>query len=181
MGISNQNFKEELKKITHATFKGCLERLDEKEIAGFGLYSDTSAMTISVSCNTFKHLKELQEDEEGEGVYFRWTVGEWKYEMINSKEFTELTAWMQEESRKTENNQGKFIQYRNYIYKTAVEVLEELKQEGVFSNMHKDFVLMFGVSDFSDVQMEISFVKRLNTVEQAKEFEEWLLTQPGDE
>ena len=141
------------------------------------MYSDASALTISVSCNTYKHLKEMQSEEEGHDDYFKWSVGEWKYETINAKEFAGLTNLLQEENSAVEGNQGKFIENRNRLFNTAVEVLEELRKEGLFDKMTREFVLMFGISDFSDVKLEISFAKRLNNEALANEFENWLLSE----
>jgi Domain of unknown function (DUF4303) len=177
MSINYKEFKAELKDKTRATFVGCLDRLSVQEIAGFALYSDASAMTISVSCNTVKHLKEMQEEEEGHNAYFKWSAGEWKYETINAKEFTGLTNLLQKENTIIGSNQGKFIENRNLLFNTAVEVLEELKKEGLFDKMTKEFVLMFGISDFSDAKLEINFANRLNNEAQAKEFENWLLSE----
>lgn len=180
MSIDYRKFKDELKDKTRATFNGCVERLDVNNIAGFALYSDASAMTISASCNTFKHLTEMQEEEEGYNIYFKWSVGEWKYETLNAKEFNNLTSLLREENQSNEGNQGRFIENRRTLFNTAVEVLEELKKEGLFDKMLDEFVLMFGVSDFSDVQLEISFAKRLNTEKQAAEFEQWLLSEENE-
>lgn len=58
MNFEYTSFELELKEKTKSTFIGCTEKLDVKDIVGFALYSDNSAMTMSVSCNTYEHLKK---------------------------------------------------------------------------------------------------------------------------
>ena len=94
---------------------------------------------------------------------------------MNAKEFQYLCALLRDTH--FDENRGVFSIHRNEIYSTAVNVLEELRAEGLFENMNDDFVLMFGVSDFSDHKLEISFVKRLNADVLTQEFEAWIVTQ----
>jgi Domain of unknown function (DUF4303) len=175
MNFDYKTFEIELKEKTKNTFIGCTEKLNIKDISGFALYSDNSAMTISVSCNTYEHLKEMQEEEKGYNEYFKWTPGEWKYEMINAKEFKNLSSILSDSHFETNN--ASFLTHRNRIYNIAVKVLEQLKNENLFKETSNDFVLMFAVSDFSEPELEISFVKRLNSEIQSDEFEQWVLSE----
>jgi hypothetical protein len=166
--------KEKLKEATKNTYTGCLERISKNELCGFGLYTDESVLSLSVSCNIKQHLEELQKEEEGYDEYFKWTMGEWKYEMINHKRFSEINNFLKEEFNKEGNSQAAFITHRNKIISIAVEVLEELKREGLFEDMNNDFVLMFGISEFDDKNLEKEIVKRLNDEEKFLEFENWI-------
>ncbi|MFK6999563.1 DUF4303 domain-containing protein [Flavobacterium oreochromis] len=166
--------KEKLKEVTKITFSGCLERISKDELCGFGLYTDESVLSLSVSCNINQHLKELQDEEEGYDEYFKWTMGEWKYEMINHKEFSDINDFLEKEFIKAENNQALFLVHRKKIISIAVEVLEELKEENLFAEMNIDFVLMFGISEFDDKDLEKEIVKRLNDKDKYLEFESWI-------
>lgn len=165
-------FKQALESAARETFVKCKEKIALEEISGFALYSDPSAMSISVSLNTFDHLEELQEDETGYETYFKWTPGEWKYEMVNAQAFADLSKQLQVWHSQVDSLS--FLRYRNDVYNCAVEVLEELKEKKLFKNMSEDFVLMFAVSDFSEHALEIEYVKRLNSQPLAKEFEIWI-------
>ena len=165
-------FKKNLKSLTKETFVKCTKKIDIKNICGFALYSDNSAMTISVSLNTNIHLKENQNKEKGYDIYFKWTPGEWKYEMINSKEYEFLNKMLQDSHNEIEDSY--FLKHRNEVYNCGVEILEELKKEGVFRRANEDFVVMFAISDFSEPELEIEFVKRLNSNPKTKEFKEWI-------
>jgi len=173
--------KKDLKEKTKLTYLGILERLNKEEIAGFALYSDESAMSISVSCNTFQYLEELtyeseDENRESDRIYYKWTPGEWKYEMINNKEFNTLSEKLRGYAEKLIND-AQFLEHVDKTYNMAVEILEELKRENLFEGTKDNFVLMFGISDFSDIPMEISFVRRLNSDKLSSEFENWIVTQ----
>jgi len=179
MEFNIKKFKSELKSITKSTFQKCLKKVDTTEICGFGLYSDNSAMTISVSLNTRDHLEEMRVDDPEYATYFRWTMGEWKYELINAEAYKELNEILQKTH--FEGTDVAFSAHRNKIYNCAVEVLAELKQEGIFTTMEEDFVLMFAVSDFSEPELETSFVKKLNNEELTNEFEVWLESESEED
>lgn len=172
MDFDIEEFKKDLKRLTKDTFEKCKKKINLKEISGFGLYSDNSAMTISISLNTYEHLKEMQEDEPGYDLYFKWSMGEWKYEMINLKEFEDLNELLQVSHDQL--GQYNFLKHRDSIYNCAVGVLEELRREAVFRRVADDFVLMFGVSDFSEPELEIDWVKKLNSKDKSKEFIEYI-------
>lgn len=178
MKIDLEKFKIQLKEKTKETYLTCIEKVDLRNICGFALYSDTSAMSISVSLNLYDNLKELQEEEEGFDSYFKFTPGEWQYEMINAKEFIALTKMLQTAHFKSDENED--INLRNKIYNCSVEVLEELKNEKLFIRTHKDFVLMFAVSDFSNHELENEWFIRLNDKEVAEEFSNWLESEDDD-
>ena len=175
MNFDYKNFEFELKEKTKIAFNACVEKIEIKDIAGFALYSDESAMTISASCNTYENLNRLQNKYPGSDIYFKWTPGEWKYELVREIEFEDLCTLLREAH--FNETTGIFSIHRNRINSTAVKVLEELRAEGLFKDMNDGFVLMFGVSDFSDHKLEIGFVKRLNSEVLANEFEQWIETQ----
>jgi len=173
MNFDIESFKKNLKEKTKITFLKSLEKLNIDEISGFALYSDNDAIAISATVNTFEYLKEMQELEPGFDEYFRWTPGNWKYEMFNGEDF-DLLAKELRKSIEIEMSEAQFVEYRNSVWNASVEVLEELKEEGLFSKMKPDFVLTFAISDFDDSELEIEYVKRLNNEEQTNVFIKWI-------
>lgn len=131
-------------------------------------------MSISISCNTITYLKELQQEEKGYDEYFKWSMNEWKNEMINEIHFSKINQELLNEHNKISNNQILFIKHKDTIFKIAVVVLEELKEESLFKNLNSEFVLMFGISEFDDKEIEISFAKRLNDETKFMEFKNWI-------
>ena len=122
-------------------------------------------MSISISCNTITYLKELQQEEKGYDEYFKWSMNEWKYEMINEMHFSKINQELLNEHNKISNNQILFIKHKDTIFKIAVEILEELKEESLFKNLN---------SEFDDKEIEISFAKRLNDETKFMEFKNWI-------
>lgn len=61
------------------------------------------------------------------------------------------------------------------MFNTAVEVLLELKHQGLFDKFDEEFILLFSVSDYENIEKEIEWVKQLNAEKPAKQFEEWLI------
>jgi len=61
------------------------------------------------------------------------------------------------------------------LFDTAVKVLLELKNEDLFDEFDEQFILLFSVSEYENIDKEIEWVKQLNTEKPAKEFEEWLI------
>lgn len=131
-------------------------------------------MSISISCNTITYLKELQQEEKGYDDYFKWSINEWQYEMINEIHVAKVNEELLNEHRKISDNQKLFEKHKDKILNIAVEVLQELKQESLFKNLNREFVLMFGISEFDDKEIEISFAKRLNDETKFMEFKNWI-------
>lgn len=166
--------KRELKDLTKLTFLGCLEKLQKEDICGFGLYTDESVMSISISCNTIAYLKELQQEEEGYNEYFKWSMNEWKYEMINEAPFTDINKQLMLKFEELSEDENLFIKHKEVIFNISIEVLEELKKEQLFINLNEEFVLMVGVSELENKELEKYIVKRLNDKDKFIEFENWI-------
>ena len=81
---------------------------------------------------------------------------------------------MEDKFNEVEDNQGLFVIHRKKIFSISVEVLEELKNENLFDNINNNFVLMFGISEFEDKDLEKEFVKKLNNDVNFLEFENWI-------
>ena len=104
-------------------------------------------------------------------------MGEWKYEMINHKDFADLNTELLEEFNKLEGLQAAFTAHRNKIVSICIEVLKELKDDNTFSALSNEFILMIGISDFDDKDFEKAIVKELNNEVLSLEFEKWIDTE----
>lgn len=168
-------FKSKLKKSIEKAFLQLKQK--HNDICAFGLYSDESAMSISISYNTKNHLKEMWDKDPDEKVYYRWSPGEWFSESYVTDEFEELNkelylSHLAEEKFSTEEE---FLEFRENLFNAAVEVLLELKNEGLFDEFDEEFILLFSVSEYENIEKEIEWVKQLNPEKPAKQFEEWLI------
>lgn len=172
-------FKALLKERTKSAYLKCSDAVGTGNLAGFALYSDECAMTISVSYNTYAHLAEIREEEPGYDTYFRWAPGEWACEGFEEETFGDLDRTLREASLAIRGKR-KMRKHTSAIFNLAVEVLEELRSERLFGGTTEDFVLVFAASDFSDPGMETEFARRLNAEDQAGEFAAWIESETAD-
>lgn len=57
-------------------------------------------MSMSICCNTIPHLKDLQQEEKGNDEYFKWSINEWQYEMINEIHVAKINEELLNEHKK---------------------------------------------------------------------------------
>lgn len=173
--LNFQQFKSKLKKSTRKVFLQLTKEYND--ICAFGLYSDESAMSIAVSFNTESYFKEMWESDPDEKESYRWFPGEWFCESYqDSKDFDKLNKQISPNSSLNESfpTTTEFLEFRDNLYNTAVEVLSELKDEGLFSEFTNEFILLFAVSEFENEEKQIEWVEKLNSEKLSNEFEEWL-------
>jgi hypothetical protein len=172
-------FKKGLKNETKKLYLDFIDTENKDNICGFSLYSDESAMSVSAAINIYSHFNEIIKEESGYDSYFRFSPNEWKYDFIESKGMDDLSTFLQKGLFSTPKQQ--FIEHRNKIYSIIVDVLEELKNEKIFDGLKDDFVLMFSITDFSDMELEFPFIRRLNSEEIVREFEKWKMEEADDD
>jgi hypothetical protein len=170
-----EQFRLKLKKETEKVFLQLKENHDD--LCAFGLYSDESAMSISISYNTQTHLKKMWVDDPEEKEYYQWSPGEWLEESYVNAEFEKLNRELYPRNSDGESfaTDEQFLRFREKLFTIAVEVLLELKNEGLFNEFGGNFILLFSVSEFENVEKEIEWVKQLNAEEMSKRFEEWII------
>jgi hypothetical protein len=164
-------FRSELKKTAKQLFGEFIKTHNREEICGFALYSDDSAMSISAALNTYKHLDESRKEEPGYDSYFRFSPNEWEYDFLESKEMDDLSDFLKQGLFQTPKKQ--FIEHRYKIYNIIVDILKDLKEENLFCELKDDFVLIFAITDFFDLELEVAAIKKLNSDDIAQEFEVW--------
>lgn len=62
--------------------------------------------------------------------------------MINEIHVAKINEELLNEHKKISDNQKLFKKHKDKILNIAVEVLQELKQESLFTNLNREFVLM---------------------------------------
>jgi len=173
--LNFSQFENDLYKITKEVFESFQEKKGTESICGFALYSDESASSISISLNTRDHLDELMLANPDDKQYYKWSPAEWKYEGLESNRMNELSRKLFDVA--TEIEESEFVKFRDQVFDCCVRVLMQMKGEKVFSSTDEEFVLMFSVSDYSDIASEIKWVNTLNDEDLSKEFEEWITNE----
>jgi hypothetical protein len=158
------DFEKKLKKVTKDIFMSIYSH----DICGFSLFSDAGASSISVAFNIKSYLennwKKYPEDKE----YYHWYPAEWFKEAVPNDELDNLSLKL----FKAEYSDDSFVKHKNQVFKTIVNVLKELKNEGIFNSTGDDFVLIFYVTDpdGEDIQNGLKWIKELNNEILFKEY-----------
>lgn len=174
--LNLDQFKKILTDITRNILENLKSIESPKEINGFSLFSDGDGASISASYNTVDYLNQQCEDDSDEDKeYYKWYPAEWKVEGIASNELDALSKTLFEVAQSRNNDQ--FLAFKNALYNSIVEVLEELKEVGTFTGFSENFILIFYVTDYFDLQQELDWNKRLNNNEQFEEFKIWRSSQ----
>jgi len=165
------SLKLSLNKVICIIFEEYVKKYGIKNICGFALYSDEEAMSLSVSVNTYKHHKNNVKEDPENKLYYKFNPEEWN-EIIENNELDKINQILQENSLKIKKKQ--FAEYRKNIYTLSLEVLNELKSNGLFKDMKNDFVLLFSISDCDLSEMVIEYNKKYNSNEIVNEYEQWI-------
>ena len=170
--LNLEQFRNILKQETKKIFTSICKN---KNICGFSLYSDGDASSISAAYNTFNHLTENWNNDQGEDQeYYKWYPAEWKEEGVESEILDGISKMLFEISTSDQMEEEKaFINFRSSIYSSIVQVLKELKEEKLFEPMNDHFVLVFNVNDYSDLENELKWIKELNKEELYTEYRKW--------
>jgi Domain of unknown function (DUF4303) len=158
-----------IRKATFAAFKKALREIGAEQLCGFALYTDESAMSLSVSINTETYLNKAAKRDPDNRTSYQWSPPEWKEEGYQENLFDKLNDELYEyhEQLSDEGGKGKFT--RDF-FAACVSVLQELKKS-VPKGISKDFVLLFDISDYDDTPSLITWAKKLNPPKKAKEYE----------
>lgn len=130
------------------------EHPDEKFYA-FSLYTDSSAMTVSLSANTEEKLNAMFDADADKSQlnqnYYRWAVSEWAYEGYGADFFNEV-------SRKLRLAPGRehFSDFRCDLIKSLTNALNRMNKE----IMNDTLVVMF-VSITDDDESE--FIENMSS------------------
>lgn len=132
-------FKEKLKKVVRSVFTDATELYGRENLMGFALVADRDERMLSVTVNTWRHLRESAERKAGNELYYKFTPGEWAEEFYLLSQMDDLNNFL---------DKGSSALYGDKIFAVSVDTLDELKNEGLFEGMDDNFVLEFTINDF---------------------------------
>lgn len=167
-----ESFKKTLKQTTKETFALACETFGKENICGFALFSDESAMTMSVVVNTFEHLEKVTQEDPDESLYYKFTPDEWHDDSFASENFDGLNEWLVEKNEELVGHE--FVEHRDKVFEIAVQVLEELTREQVFHGTDPECIILFSVSDSFDEEFMLDTFERLNSGKLIVEYEEFI-------
>jgi len=172
--LDSQGLEEKIRRAAESAFKQVRSRHPDEEFCGYALYSDADAITVCPSVNSRAHLEQMIANDPGDAEYYRWSPAEWNHEFEGAEHFQEISNYLRAEVKaikSPEEHNG----FKQQVYETCVNVLEDLKQAGFFSDLNESGVLVFAISD-GDNESEVDWISRLNAPELAEQFRNWIRT-----
>ena len=168
------NFEDLKSKIEIATKKSFEENIRKygSEICSFSLISDDGAMTVVPFTNIKSHLKKMQLEDPNYKEYYEFEPCEWHTSDGANKEFNDICSSL---SKEISNENLDFEKFKNKLFETCIEVLENLRNENYFSKkLGKDLLIRFSISDTDEPEENlIKWTKRLNSEVLSRKFEDY--------
>lgn len=170
--INFEELKNEIEIATRIAFKENVERYG-KDICAFSLVSDDGAMTVVPYINTTSHLVKMQSENPENIESYEFESAEWFTSGGANTEFNAICKTLCDE---IDNDDLDFEAFRNSLFETCTQVLEQLLKENFFHKiLSKDILLMFSISDTSESKENlVQWTKRLNTANEGKRFEDYM-------
>ena len=158
------DYKNLLKEAVKKHYKMIKEEYDD--IYAYALYTCYDATSIGPICNRECDIDVDKDDEDY--IYYRYGVDEYKigedYDL-----FHEVSAVMDKAIEEVEEDDDVYEETVERLFTEALEVMAELKEEGLFGNVDDSRYLAVWVSDSCNEIMDKS-VKMLNTPKVYEEY-----------
>jgi len=167
-------FKETLKSFILDYFKAKSE--GEQTICSFGVFTDSDISSFTIACNTQNgKAQNIRSDD------VKWWMPEWalnsasdekqyhkdercKYLEKTINELIEKSNWDLDETKNT------FAIYKREMFDCMCDALKELKEEGLFKDVRKDFLLLVQESDNGIYEYRQRSLKKIMTTEQLEKY-----------
>lgn len=147
------NWDELEEKCFQATFEAIKKLLTEKtdeNFYAFSLYTDSSAMTVSLSANSEERLHSILNAEEDKSKetqsYYKWATSEWAYEGFSAENFSDISKALRESP-----DRANFLQFKEKLVQTLINTLKKLKLSELAPTLN-DSVLFVSVTDDDDAE-----------------------------
>lgn len=161
--------KQEIKTAAMQAFAEMHEMCREERMIAFALYSDEGAMTVCPAVNTEAHLDGIVAGDAEDALYFKYEPAEWKFEGQGAEAAfgsicTKLRSFVLTEDPSASHEDGRYAAFREELYETCIEVLEELVRSGFFAHAAgRDIIVLFAVSDYEyETDWYMRMIRRLN-------------------
>lgn len=157
-------------------FEIALDEFGKDQLCGFALYTDESAMSLMASVNTIEHFNSAVESNPEFRANYLWSPPEWKIEGYQNDLFGEINKDLSDyfdDRVGNETTDDNFQQFSQMFFENCVEALESIKSK-IPEDINRNFVLVFEISDYEDVDAAITWIKKLNNSQKAEEFEKMM-------
>ncbi len=173
---TKEQFRAELKIAAKNAFEKALKEIGPEDICGFAFHTDEEAMTITTMVNTRLHLQEMIKEDPEETNYYRFTPDEWAQDLELAPLFSNYLYQLNQSTP-----EEAYEQYTKDTFHLFINILRELKEEGLFSTMKEDFLLLLNITDFWDFEFMSETFRLLNSPALSKEYDIYLNSQEIEE
>ncbi|NUL38958.1 DUF4303 domain-containing protein [Kosakonia sacchari] len=130
---------------TVAAIKKLLAENPEENFYAFSLYTDSSAMTVSLSANSEQQVNSILDSEENTSKenqdYYKWTTSEWAYEGVYPDFFNDISKSLRESP-----DRANFSQFKKNLIQTLINTLKKVKH-GELSLVLSASVVFVSITD----------------------------------
>lgn len=148
-------------RATVESIKKLLSENPTEVFYAFALYTDSSAMTVSLSANSEQSLKAILDSEDDKSkenqTYYKWAASEWAYEGFNAAAFTDISKLLRESTARSN-----FITFKQNLIECLTQTLKRVKNEELNEYL-KSSVLFVTITDDDDSEaVENASAKQIN-------------------
>ena len=118
-------FEENCFKVTVELIRRILSENPDESFYAYSLYTDSSAMTVSLSANSEEKLKAILDSDSDKSAenqsYYKWAISEWAYEGYGADLFSEISKGLRLSSERE-----RFSDFKNSLINSLTNVLKKL-------------------------------------------------------
>ncbi|WP_373963005.1 DUF4303 domain-containing protein [Kosakonia sacchari] len=147
------NWDELEEKCFQAAFDAIKKLLTEystENFYAFSLYTDSSAMTVSLSANSEERLHSILDAEKDKSretqSYYKWATSEWAYEGFSAENFSDISKALRESP-----DRANFLQFKNRLVQALINALKKIKLSELAPALN-DSVLFVSITDDDDAE-----------------------------
>ncbi|MEI7181512.1 MULTISPECIES: DUF4303 domain-containing protein [Pectobacterium] len=143
-------FEENCFKLTVKLIKKILSEKSNENFYAFSLYTDSSAMTVSLSANSEEKLKTIldadSDKSEENQTYYRWAISEWAYEGYESDLFSEISKELRLSSERES-----FSDFKNNLINSLTNALRRTNEE-ILKDGGEGVIMFVSITDDDDAE-----------------------------
>ncbi|MCG8707913.1 DUF4303 domain-containing protein [Brenneria sp. 4F2] len=156
------DFESECRRTVNTLISAILAENPDEHFYAFCLYTDSSAMAVSLAANSEEKLKSVLDADSDKSKenqnYYRWATSEWAYEDFGADLFAELSAFL----RKSPEREH-FPVFKNRLIHSLAYALSSVVAE-IFQNRHDAAVMFVSITDDDEAEdIENSSSEIINT------------------
>ncbi|MGX9457028.1 DUF4303 domain-containing protein [Photobacterium damselae subsp. damselae] len=137
-------------------------------VCGFALTIDSDFSIISPAFDLEENYIDNYNNDPSDHIYYRWSPGEWSYELYKSSIFNEVNFLLSELNKNYDDSSI----FKNDIIDCISNVYNKLRINNVVS---KNTILSFTITDTDEYEYELKVIYSGNRKKDYEQFHKWVL------